>query len=90
MDEIDLSDAVLYADGNRGVYIPQHFAESVVRAYVANVTDWQWTQLEAGPDGEHYWDAWTSVLDNALITDPSGVEWSLYQDGDLWLVRVAN
>jgi len=85
-DEIDLSNAELFATDSRGVYIPQYFAETVLRQYVTNVTDWQWLQLEAGPHSEHYWDAWTSVLDNARLTTPQGVEHYLYQDGDLWVI----
>jgi hypothetical protein len=86
MDDIDLSNAELYAADSRGVYIPQYFAESVMRDCVANVTDWQWQQLDAGPDADGYWDAWSSVCDNAVISDRNGKEWTLYQDGDLWIM----
>ena len=77
----------LYADGARGVYIPQFFAESVKRECVENVSDEDWAILAAGPDHELYWDVWTSVLDNAVLTGPSdGRKLTLWQDGDLWLV----
>ena len=75
---------ILYADSARGIYIPQHFAESVNRALVAGVGADDWDILEAGPYCEHYWDSWESVLDNARIG-----EYSLYQDGDLWLLDFA-
>lgn len=72
----------IFFDGNRGVYIPQNFAESI------DVKDWTGIDAEdldvlrAGPDHESYWDAWTSVLDHAETRDGR----VLHQDGDLWLV----
>jgi len=83
-DEIDLSDAELFADSNRGVYIPQHFAEAVMREYVTGISDKDYAVLEAGPDHEAYWDTWASVCDNAVLTTPQGKRMYLYQDGDLW------
>ena len=75
-----------YADSARGIYIPQFFAESIKRECVSGVSEEDWNILESGPDHEQYWDAWTDVLDNAELTDSSGVVWTLYQDGDLWLI----
>ena len=72
----------LFLDGNRGVYIPQHFAEAI------GVKDWTGIEAEdldvlrAGPDHESYWDAWQDVLDHAETRDGR----VLHQDGDLWLV----
>lgn len=38
--------------------------------------------------GEWYWDTWQTVCDNAVVTDPlSGVVYTVYQDGDCWLVE---
>jgi predicted amino acid dehydrogenase len=85
-DEIDLSDAELFADGNRGIYIPQHFAESVLREHVQGVSAEDYAILEAGPDHEWYWETWESVCDNAVITTPQGKRYYFYQDGDLWCV----
>lgn len=84
----DLPDnSILYADSNRGVYIPQYFAESVNRAYVTGVEDEDWTILEAGPEHELYWDVWDGMLDSVRITEPvSKTEYYLYHDGDLWLI----
>jgi len=76
----------LYADSARGVYIPQHFAESVNRD-MCDAPDYDLDQLVMGPDScDHYWDIWTDVLDNTTLTDSDGQRWVLYQDGDLWLV----
>jgi len=81
--------SLLYADSNRGVYIPQHFAESVVRDAVRGVSERDWRTLEAGPDEEWYWETWNRVEQNAILTEPgTGIEFYLYQDGDLWLIPV--
>ena len=79
--------SLLYMDSNRGVYIPQQFANETKRACVEHVTQEEWDVLEKGPDHEWYWDVWSDVEQNALLTDPdTGVKYTLHQDGDLWLV----
>lgn len=80
--------AIYYADSARGVYIPQHFAESVNRDFLSGVNVDDLATLESGPDAEWYWESWESVLDNARLTDSAGQIWTLYQDGDLWLIPV--
>jgi hypothetical protein len=90
--------SVLYADSNRGIYIPQHFAESIKRDCVTGLSEADWRCLEAGPPGsifadgegcEWYWETWDRVLNNAVITEPdTGNKYALYQDGDLWLIPV--
>lgn len=74
----------IYADSARGIYIPQYFAESAKREMVQGVNAEEWAILESGPDNAEYWDVWESVLNNAKVTDSRG-EWTLYQDGDLWI-----
>lgn len=78
--------AELFADSNRGVYIPQYFAESVMRELVSGVSDNEWATLEAGPDHEFYWDTWNDVEQNAVLKDKNGKTWKLYHEGDLWLI----
>jgi hypothetical protein len=79
--------AILFADSARGVFIPQHFAESVRRDCVTGVSAEDWAILESGPDTESYWDVWCDVESRAVVTAPlSGIAYTLYQDGDLWLV----
>ena len=78
--------ADLYAADNRGIYIPQYFAESVHREYVEGVSEDDWETLEAGPDHEHYWSVWSDVLDSAKIKSPNGDEGFLWQDGNLWII----
>jgi hypothetical protein len=87
-DGPDLSKATLFADSARGVYIPQCFATDVRRELVTGVSDEDYKVLEAGPDHEHYWEAWQDVLDNATIQDPKLGECYLHHDMDLWIVPV--
>lgn len=79
---------ILWLNDARGVYIPRDFANSFAdRAKaVKNVHAETWTDLEAGPDHENYWDAWADVLDNASVTDEHGHTYRLHQEGDLWLI----
>lgn len=79
--------AICYADSARGQYIPQYFAESVKRECVSGISPVQFAILRHGPEDEFYWDVWHEVESSAIVTDPdSGIEYTLYQDGDLWLV----
>lgn len=90
-DEINLENAILYADSSRGVYIPQYFAKSINRECVSgldNDPDAMEDVLK-GPDLCHqYWEAWEYILDNAIVTDLFGTRYTLYQDGDLWLMPI--
>lgn len=85
-DEIDLSNAMLYADSNRGQYIPQFFAQTIIRELVHGVSDTQWQTLCNGPSDEWYWETWNEVECNAEIDLPNGTKGFLWQDGDLWIV----
>jgi len=76
---------MLYADSARGIYIPQHFAETIHRGSIEGVAMADLSTLAAGPDGNSYWDTWSDILDNAVITY-GGTTYRLYQDGDLWLI----
>ena len=81
------SDVILYADSSRGVYIPQHFAESINRDLVTGVSDQDWKDLTLDPygeDSELYWWAWDRVLDNARVHNGDKT-YLLFQDGDLFL-----
>jgi len=73
-----------YSDNARGIYIPQHFAETFNTGW-SNIDQEDISILKQGPDHELYWDAWTEVLDNAKF-EKDGNTWILYQDGDLWCV----
>lgn len=87
---------VCLIDNHHGVYIPQLFAEynraegnwwKMFNLPVDTHEDAFQADLLAGPDNEHYWDAWTTVLDTAWYEDPeTGLVWRLYQDDDLFMV----
>lgn len=80
-------DMILFLDGSRGIYIPQAFAESIKLPALSGLRDGDTLDiLRVGPDHEFYWEAWEHVLNNATVTDDDGVEFSVYQDGDCWLV----
>jgi hypothetical protein len=81
-----MSGVHILLDSNRGVYIPQHFAE-IVRAclswegYDSNDID----VLLQGPDTDDYWDVWNDVYDDTVFVDSNGNRWCLWQDGDLFI-----
>ena len=79
-------ETMLYANDSRGCYIPQYFAETIKRETLTGINPDALTVLENGPEEEWYWDEWQHVLDNATVTDENGIRYSLYQDGDLWLI----
>jgi hypothetical protein len=76
--ELLLSDA-------RGQYIPRDFVQDFDLTKFSGISEWQIEQCQ-NPDNEWYWDAWSSILDNAKHIDTDGNEFTLYQDGDLWLI----
>ena len=79
-----------------GIYIPKEFIESRL--------DWQLEQIKAQTsegtieilkdvDHEWYWEAWEEVL-NVEFVGPTtniynGEKFTLYQNGDLWVVKTA-
>jgi len=92
----------LLFDDASGQYIPKRFATEINREAISGVDAKDLDYLAHGPGGcldkdetlqdgesvrgEYYWDTWQTVLDNALITDKDGNEFTLYQDGAVWLV----
>jgi hypothetical protein len=83
MNNVKHKDAVLYASDRRGIYIPQHFAESYNTEQWQPINSESIEALKLGPhDCEEYWDIWQEVLDSAETVCGG----SLHQDGDLWIV----
>ena len=74
----------LLLSDSRGVYIPRDFAD--FGAHWDGVKAEDLEILAAGPDHEHYWDAWDAVLGAATYVDEKGNVWHLSQDGDLWAI----
>lgn len=85
---------VLLIDGNRGVYIPQVFAEYAL-ANEFPIAGLEFTNreqflvdlvpLSKGPgDTTLYWEIWEDVVSNATF-HLDGQTLYLVEDGDLWL-----
>ena len=77
----------------RGIYIPRDFATDY-GPYVKDCKKWAGNLeiLERGPDEESYWDEWCRVLDNAVLVDTDGREFTLFTgiDGDIFLLNDRN
>ena len=70
--------STLLLDGNRGIYLPQNFAEDFkLEAFGLDRESDDIQTLLAGPDGEWYWEAWDSVVDAARYVDADGQEFYL-------------
>lgn len=84
----------LLFDSNRGVFIPQNFAQDCLGHPSNPEKGWDFPEHHAeallrGPEGDDsdgYWDAWNAMLDRAVFKDGDD-RWVLYQDGDLWAVN---
>jgi hypothetical protein len=92
----------LIYDANRGVYIPQCFAEEIT--VWKHLYPFEYWLLAKGPYPEKsnykykeetytkeeihdlYWECWETLLNNIRLTDEKGRGWQFIQDGDLWLV----
>jgi hypothetical protein len=71
----------------RGIYIPRAFTQTCKIDKFTGITE-ENIQECSNPDNEGYWDAWQEILDNAKYTHDDGREFTLHQDGDLWLICV--
>jgi hypothetical protein len=83
------TDCQLLLSDSHGIYIPKLWADEIGDQEEAEALMIDWADvliLQAGPDHELYWGAWTQVLDHAQWTDLNGREWRLLQNGDLWAV----
>lgn len=69
-----------------GVYIPQTALEVLDPAWFNKCAIGDLETIAEGHEAEWYWDAWEVVLNNAHYTDPQGIGWTLYHDGDLWAI----
>ena len=74
-------------NGLHGKNIPQLFARDVDRTCCEGVMGEDWDILDAGPESEEYWEAWTDVVDNAVLTCPNtGDRYKLTEDYNLFLL----
>lgn len=87
--------SILYLDASRGIYIPQAFFEQTkpecIRWHCSEDAKAGILTACANPDSDSYWEAWNDAEAYGYVTviEPdTGIEYSLYQDGDLWLIPV--
>ena len=82
------TDCQLLLCDSRGIYIPKLWADELSEEEAESFSvSWQDVLVcQAGPDEEHYWEAWQQILD-AAQWEEDGVEWRLHQNGDLWAIR---
>jgi hypothetical protein len=78
----DIKRGVLLVDSRNGIYCPQVFAKTVNREMFPDIKNDVWSILEAGPEHEEYWDAWSDDVEGQESTDGA----TIYQDGDVWAV----
>jgi hypothetical protein len=88
------TDCKLLLSDSHGVYIPQMFCDGMDREDADRISVAYSDVLvcQSGPDTEHYWEAWQSILDSADIEEPATLRedssrWRLIQNGDLWAIR---
>ena len=72
---------------SRGIYIPRDFINQIRgwKGYGKGKYP-EYKSILSDPENESYWDAWNELLDKLTYTNDNGVEYSLYQDGDLFAV----
>ena len=74
----------ILCDSHNGVFIPQIMIDRLISAGWKGIDSDDILTIQMGPDGEWYWEAWETVLNNATFEDENGVEWRLFHDGDLF------
>ena len=82
---------VIMTDSHHGVYAPQVFLQSLA-ATISEVNQRDIDTVLKGPDdveNERYWEAWDNIEQNAVITSTQGEKYMIYQDGDIFLLKVA-
>jgi hypothetical protein len=83
------TDCQLLLCDSHGVYIPKLWSWGISSEEEAGDFSVKWKDVlvcQAGPDEEHYWEAWQSICDSASWEE-NGSEWGLLQNGDLWAVK---
>lgn len=77
---------ILLIDANRGIYIPQVFAQHYAR-HLQNLEQLQEdiNILLEGPENKEYWEAWEEVEREGII-NIDGEACYLFESGDLWAI----
>ena len=67
------TERILLLDGNRGIYVPQHFRQLCLSGAVNlrgnDVLRDEMSDLES-PDNDLYWDSWETILAESVINLP--------------------
>jgi hypothetical protein len=81
---------ILYLADSHGVHIPKMFVESFAdnKLVLIDAAAEDLEILKAGPDHEHYWDAWDSITRDCQVDDEKGNHYHIHQEGDVWLIPV--
>ena len=79
----------LLLDSARGQYIPRDFIDGFDLTKFSGIPDWTVKKCQ-DPDNDSYWEAWETILNNAEYKHSDGRIFTLYQDGDLWLICYDN
>lgn len=82
---------MLYIGDANGIYIPQQFGRSIDGEDVILLGEVDPESLEilrAGPDHEHYLEAWADIEEHGIVTDSmlGGTRYRIHNDGDCWLI----
>ena len=95
--EKPMDKVILFADSNRGQFIPQHFVRALSWPHF-KVLDRGCIQNDSvmfehycevvleGPDHDEYWDAWHELEQYRYEYKPTGQVYILHLDGDLWMI----
>lgn len=75
----------------RGCYIPRYFA-AIYRSHLEKKTEFKVSGLSSedlkileNPEHDHYWLIWHEALHKVKIKNKHGTEFTLYQEGHLWI-----
>ena len=83
------NEPVLLVDCHHGIYIPNIFMQEINNGSykVKNLSEISelFTDL-ASPENDFYWESWEDMLNNCILIDLKGNEYTLWQNDDLWAV----
>lgn len=80
------AEAILLYSDMRRINIPFKFCSEVTAIENTSVNAARRTILDEGVNGEHYWDCWHTICQEAIITGEQGRRYDIHQDGDCWLI----
>lgn len=81
----------LICDSHHGIYCPQFAMEQIrdKRLICKNYSEVeQYFSDLSTPDNDFYWDAWSDLIDNAILLDSDGNEYYIDHSEDIWAVPV--